>query len=86
MLGPGASAVGEEGVGNSSREASSMSASSGVPTWDAVSTGWGKSSGLVGRGVTRTTGSHLLGVELPDASSDVSRTAWDRAEEELVDL
>ena len=30
------------------------------------------------RGVTRTFGFHLLGVELPDVCSDVSKTAWDR--------
>ena len=79
LLGLRASTVGEEGAGISSREASSISASLGVLTWDDVSTGWGKSSGLVGKGVTRTMGSHLFGVELPDTSSDVSRTAQDRS-------
>ena len=68
----------EEGVGISSREASSISASSGVLTWDDVSTGWEKSSSLVGRGVTRTMSSCLFGVELPDTSSDVSKATHDR--------
>ena len=79
LLDPGASIVGEEGVGISSREASSISALLGVFTWDDMSTGWGKSSGLVGKGVTRTIGSCLFGVELPDMCSDVSKTAQDRS-------
>ena len=33
---------------------------------------------LVGRGVTRTTGSSLLGVEFPDTCLDMSNTVWDR--------
>ena len=78
-LGPGASAVGEEGAGISTREASSISASSGALTWDDVSTGLGKSSGLVDKGVTRTTGSCLFGVELPEACPDVSNPTFNRS-------
>ena len=78
-LGPGVSDLGEEAVGISYREASSISASSGVLTWDDVSTGWGKSSGLVGRSMTRTMGSNLFGVEFPDACPDVSNAAQDRS-------
>ena len=70
---------GGDAVRISSREASSISASSGVLTWDDVSTGWGKSSSLVGRGVTRTIGSSLFGVEFPDACPDVSNPAQDRS-------
>ena len=60
-LGPSILAVGEEAVGMSSREVPSISASSRMLTWDDVSTGWGKSSSLVGRGVTRTMGSSFFG-------------------------
>ena len=79
ILGPGDSAVVEEAEGISLREASSISASSGVLTWDDVSTGQGKSSSLVGRGVNRTTGSSLFGVEFPDACPDVSHPTQDRS-------
>ena len=79
LLGPEASAVGEEAMGISSREASFMSASSRVLTWDNVSTGWGKSSGFEGRGVTRTICSNLFGVEFPDAHLDMSNPAQDRS-------
>ena len=51
----------------------------GVLTWDDMSTGLGKSSSLVGKGVTRTTGSCLFGLELPEACSDMSNPAWDRS-------
>ena len=78
-LGPGVLAVGKEAVEISSREVSSISASSGVLTWDDVSTCLGKSSGLAGRGVTKIMGSSLFGVELPDACPEVSNTAWDRS-------
>ena len=78
-LGPGVLAIGEETAGISSREAASISASSRVLTWDDVSTGQGKPSGLVGRGVTRTTGSSLFGVEFPDTCLDVSNHTWDRS-------
>ena len=39
----------------------------------------GKSSSLVGRGVTRTMGSSLFGVEFPDACPDVSNPSQDRS-------
>ena len=78
-LGPGVLAVGEEAVGISSREVSSISASSGVLTWEDVPTGWGKSSGLVGRGVTRMIGSSLFGVEFPDTCPDLSNPTQDRS-------
>ena len=35
------------------------------PTWEDVSTGWGKSSGFGGKGVTKTMGSSLLGWNSP---------------------
>ena len=41
LLGPGVLAVGEEAMGISSREVSPISASSGVLTWDDVTTGQG---------------------------------------------
>ena len=66
-------------MGISSREASPISASSGVLTWDDVSIGQGKSSGLVGEGVTRTMGSSLFGVEFPDTCPDVSNPTSDRS-------
>ena len=66
-------------MGISSREASSISVSYGALTWDDVSTGWQKSSGLVGKDVTRTMGSSLFGVEFPDACPDVSNTTQDRS-------
>ena len=50
----------------------SISASSGAPTWENVSTGLGKSSSFGGGGVAKTTGSSLFGVELPDACPEVS--------------
>ena len=78
-LGPGILAVGEDRAGISSREVSSMSASLGALTWDDMSTGLGKSSSLVSKGVTRTTGSCLFGVELPEACSDVSNPTWDQS-------
>ena len=74
LLGPGVSAVGEEADGISSREASSISASSGVLTWDDVATAQGKTSSLVGRGVTRTMGSSLF-----DVCPDVSNPTQDRS-------
>ena len=65
-LGPGVSAVGEVAVGISSREASAISASSGVLTWDDVSTGPERSLSLWGGGVSTTMGFGLFGVEFPD--------------------
>ena len=53
--------------------------SSGVPTWEDVSTSLGKSSGLGGRNVTQTTGSSLFEAELPDVCPEVSHTAWDKS-------
>ena len=79
LLGPGVSAVGEEAAGISSREVSSITASSRALTWDDVSTGQGKSSTLVDEGGTRTTGSSLFGVEFPDACPDMSNPTWDRS-------
>ena len=46
LLGPGVSTMGEGAAGISSREASPISASSGVLTWDDVSTGPEKSPNL----------------------------------------
>ena len=61
-LGPGVSAVGQGEVGISPRKASPLSASSGVLTWDDVSTG---PESLWGRGVSMTMGFSLFGVEFP---------------------
>ena len=61
------------------RGGSSSLPSSGAPTWEDVSTGLGKSSGLGGRSVPKSMGSSLFGVELPDACPEVSNTARDRS-------
>ena len=58
--------MGEIVVGTSSREASTISASSGVLTWDDVSTSWERSLGLWDGGASTTMGSGLFGVEFPD--------------------
>ena len=60
LLGPGDSAMGEIVVGTSSREASAIS-SSGVLTWDDVSTGPERSLSLWAGGVSMTRGLVLLG-------------------------
>ena len=78
-LGPGVSAVGKEAAGISSREASPISASSGVLTWDDVSTGLERSPGLWGRGVSTTTGFSPFGVEFTHACPDMSNTTQDRS-------
>ena len=65
-LGPGVSTVGEVTVGISSREASAISVSSGVLTWDDVSTGLERSLSLWGEGVSMTMGFGLFGVKFPD--------------------
>ena len=72
LLGPGVSAVGEGAVGISSREASAILASSGVLTWDDVSTGPERSPSLLGRSVSTTMGFSLFGVEFSDKCPDVS--------------
>ena len=59
--------------------ASPISASSGVLTWDDVSTGLERSAHLWGRDMSTTTGFSLFGVEFPDAGPDVSNTTWDRS-------
>ena len=59
-------AMGEMVVGTPSRDASAISTSSRALTWDEVSTSYGSSFGLWGRGVSTTTGFGLLGVEFPD--------------------
>ena len=74
-LGPGVSARGKRTVGISSREASSLLASSGAPTWDAVFTGPERSPSLWGRGVSMTMGFRLLGVEFIDPCPNISNTA-----------
>ena len=78
-LGPGVLAMGKGTVGISSREASLISAPSGAPTWDDVSTGPERSPTLWGRGVSMTTGFSLFGVEFVDACPDVSNTAQDKS-------
>ena len=72
LLGPGVSAMGEMVVGTSSREASAISASSGVLTWDDVSTGLERSLSLWDGGVSMTMGFGPFGVKFPDMSPDVS--------------
>ena len=79
LLGYGVPAVGEEVAGISCREGSSISTSSGALTWDDISTGLARSSHLGGRGVTRTMGSSLFGVELPDVCPEVFSAAQDRS-------
>ena len=74
-LGPGVSAVGEGAVGIFSREAYAISASSGVLTWDDVSTCLKGSSSLWGRGVSTTMGFSLFGVESSDTCPDMSNPA-----------
>ena len=59
-------AMGEMVVGTPSRDASAISISSKVLTWDEVSTGLRSSFGLWGRGVSTTTGFSLLRVKFPD--------------------
>ena len=66
LLGPGASAMGEMAEGISSREASTISVSSGALTWDDVSTSLERSLSLWGGGVSMTTVFGLCQVEFPD--------------------
>ena len=66
LLDPGVLAMGEMVVGTSSREASAISTSSRVLTWDDVSTGLERSLSLWGGGVSMTMGFGLFGVEFPD--------------------
>ena len=53
-------------VGTSPREASAISTSSRVLTWDEVSTSLGRSLSLWGGGVSMTIGFGLFGVKFPD--------------------
>ena len=66
LLDLGVAVMGEMVVGTSPREASAISTSSGVLTWDEVSTGFRRSLSLWGGGVSMTTGFGLFGVEFPD--------------------
>ena len=59
--------------------AAGISASSGVLTWEDVSTGQERSPNLGDRGVSMTMGFSLFGVEFPDACSDMSNTVCDRS-------
>ena len=77
LWGPGVPGMGKGAVGISFREASPISASSGVLTWEDVSTGPEISPNLVGRGMSTTMGFSPFGVEFPDAHPDVSNTAYD---------
>ena len=78
LLDPGVMAMGEMEVGTSSREASAISTSSRVLTWDEVSTSLETSLSLWGGGVSMTTGFGLFGVEFPDMQPDVSNITQDR--------
>ena len=66
LLDPGVLAMGEMVVGTSSREASAISTSSGVLTWDDVSTSLERSLSLLDGGVSTTMGFGLFGVKFPD--------------------
>ena len=79
LLGPGVSAVREGASGVFSREASTISASSGALTWDYVSTGLETSPNLLGGGVSTTMGFSLFGVEFSDMCPDMSNPAQDRS-------
>ena len=72
LLDPGVTAMREMTVGTSSRDASAISASSGVLTCDDVSTSLGRSLSLWGAGVSTTTGFGLFEVEFPDTEPGVS--------------
>ena len=78
LLDPGVMAMGEMVVGTSSREASATSTSSGVLTWDEVSTSLERSLSLWGEGVSTTMGFGLFGVEFPDTQPDMSNIIQDR--------
>ena len=79
MTGSWCLSCGRGAAGISSREASPISASSGTLTWDEVSAGLGKSPSLVGRGVSRTMGFSLFGVEFSDMCPNMSNPAWNRS-------
>ena len=66
LLDPGVSAMGRMVVGTSSREASAISMSSRVLTWDDVSTSPDGFLSLWGGGVSTTTGFGLFWAEFPD--------------------
>ena len=66
LLDPGVTATGEMAVGTSSSDASTISASSGVLTWDEVSTSLQRSLSLWGGGVSMTTGFGLFWVKFPN--------------------
>ena len=65
LLDPGVMAMAEMVVGTSSREASAISTSFGVITWDEVSTSLERSLSLWGGGVSMTTGFGLFGGQVP---------------------
>ena len=77
LLDPGVAAVGEMVVGTSSREASDISTSFGVLTWDEVSTSLERSLTLWGGDVSTITGIGLFGVDFPDTRPDMSNIAQD---------
>ena len=66
LLDLGVMAMGVMLVGTSSREASAISTSSRMLTWDEVSTGLERSLSIWVGGVSMTTGFGLFGVEFPD--------------------
>ena len=78
-LGPEVSTKGEEETCISANVGLSISASSGVLTWEEVSTSLAESSGLRGSGVAMARNPGLFGVELPDPMPEVSRAAQDRS-------
>ena len=78
LLDSGVLAMGEMVVEISSTEASVISTSSWVLTWDEVFTGPQRSLSLCGGGVSTTTGFGLFGVEFPNMWPDVSNITLDR--------
>ena len=78
LLDLGVAAMGEMVVGAPSRDASAISMSSRVFTWDQVSTSFGSSFSLSGGGVSMTTGFGLLRVKFPDPWPDMPSITQDR--------
>ena len=79
LLGPSVLAVVEGPAWISSKEASTISVSSGVLIWNDVSTGLERSPNLLGGGVSMTMGFSLFGVEFSDTCPDVSNPTRDRS-------
>ena len=79
LLGPGVLTGWEGEALISSRVGLSISTSSGMLTWEEVSTSLVESSSLTRNSVAKARDPGLFGVELLDARPDVSRTSQDRS-------